>query len=88
MGARRQQPHIQLRMRGLHYKCLFIGGEEDLANAGALLDTHFADEEPPFIHLYAKTGRLLDPGSFAEHMKSLVEPAIADWNKSFHGSLP
>jgi hypothetical protein len=67
-------------LRGLHHKCLFIGGEEDLANAGALLDTHFANEVPPFVHLYANTGRLLDPRSFAEHIKSLAEPAIADCN--------
>jgi hypothetical protein len=45
-----------------------------------LLDTHFANEVPPFVHLYANTGRLLDPRSFAEHIKSLVEPAIADCN--------
>ena len=70
----------ELRLRGLHHKCLFIGGEEDLANAGALLDTHFANEVPPFVHLYANTGRLLDPRSFAEHIKSLAEPAIADCN--------
>ena len=71
----------ELRLRGLHHKCLFVGGEEDLANAGALLGSHFANEDPPFVYLYAKTGRLLDPRSFQEHIKSLVEPAIADWNQ-------
>jgi hypothetical protein len=70
----------ELRLRELDYKCVFIAGENHLADAAAVLDKHFANEDPPFIHLYGKTGRPIDARSFEEHMKSLVEPAIAEWN--------
>ena len=70
----------ELRLRELHYKCLFVAGENHLADAAAVLDKHFANEEPPFVHLYGKAGKLIDTRTFEGHINSLIEPAIAEWN--------
>ena len=71
----------QLRLRNLRYKCLFVTGEEFLADAGVALDTHFANEDSPFVHLYGKSGKLAEPRPFEEHLRSIIEPAIAAWNR-------
>jgi len=76
----------QLRLRSLHSRCLFVAG--DLADVKAVFDAHFADEEPPLVHLYGKTGKLADPRSFEEHIQSIIEPAIAGWNHGLPQPAP
>ena len=49
----------ELRLCDLQDKCLFVTGEEYLADAGQVLDAHFGDVELPSVHLYGHKGQLV-----------------------------
>jgi hypothetical protein len=71
----------ELLYRGLLHKCLFVTGDEYLADAGQIMERYFPDQEPPIVHLYRNTGKLANTKTFDTHLQALIEPAIATWHQ-------
>ena len=71
----------QLHRKGILKKCVFVVGEDNLADVQPVIDRYFTDDTRPAIHVYGKSGRLTDKPSYDIQLGRIMDRGLAAWGR-------
>jgi hypothetical protein len=71
----------QLRAKNLLSKCVFIIGEEHIADIGPVLEEYFPPGHAPAVHVYSNKGQPSDRQAFDTRFDAIMESGLAGWGR-------
>jgi hypothetical protein len=72
----------QLHAKALLDKCVFVVGEDHVADVPAVLQAYFSAGAHPTVHVYGRNGRLADARTFDARLEDIMTTGFASWGRS------